>query len=63
MYDRLGQKEDSASICLHGERIPHDYRSETTDELIANHYRVFHSEDSDTTDEEELDVKILDYVT
>ncbi len=59
MYDKLGQKESSASICLLGQRTPHDYRSDTDAEMLAEHYRMFHKGESVTTDESELQEALL----
>lgn len=37
MFDRLGTKEDAATICLYGERVPRDVKTVDNNELLAQH--------------------------
>lgn len=37
MFDKLGSKEDAATICLHGKRVPRDVKVLGADEVLAEH--------------------------
>ena len=37
MFDKLGSKEDAATICLHGKRVPREIKTLSEDELLAQH--------------------------
>jgi SNF2 family DNA or RNA helicase len=37
MFDRLGTKEDAATICLYGKRVPRDIKTVDDNELLAQH--------------------------
>lgn len=37
MFDKLGNKEDAATICLYGKRVPRDVKTMSEDELLAQH--------------------------
>jgi SNF2 family DNA or RNA helicase len=41
MYDKLGSKEDTAKICMHGERVPKDVVPMSLDEVFADHLGIF----------------------
>jgi len=37
MFDKLGNKEDAATICLHGKRVPRDVKLVDASEILAEH--------------------------
>jgi len=37
MFDKVGTKEDAATICLHGKRVPRDVRTTDAMEILAEH--------------------------
>ena len=37
MYDRCATKQDAATICLHGKRIPRDFQPVDVDDVLAQH--------------------------
>jgi SNF2 family DNA or RNA helicase len=37
MFDKVGTKEDAATICLHGKRVPREVRSTDAMEVLAEH--------------------------
>lgn len=45
MYDKLGSKEDTAKICLHGERVPRDTVPMDANEIFADHLGIFNDQD------------------
>lgn len=38
MFDRVATKEDAARICLHGKRLPRDYKPMDAGEVMAEHF-------------------------
>lgn len=54
MFDRLATKRDAATIVLHGQPIPRDFKSVTASEVFAEHVTTF-DEDAETEDEEETE--------
>lgn len=37
LYDRVAQKKDAATLCLHGERMPTDFKTFDPEEVLAQH--------------------------
>jgi hypothetical protein len=37
MYDRCATKQDAATICLHGKRIPRDFQPIDVGDVLAQH--------------------------
>ena len=51
MFDKLGSKEDAATICLHGKRVPREIKTMSTDEVLATHvtgYEASSAEDGES---------------
>ncbi len=46
MFDRVATKEDAARICLHGQRIPRDYKPVDAGEVLAEHLAHWETEES-----------------
>lgn len=51
MYDKLGSKEDTAKICLHGQRVPRDTVPKDANEIFADHLGIFNNQDVDSLSE------------
>jgi hypothetical protein len=45
MFDKLGTKEDAATICLHGKRVPRDVNMVDAQEILAEHVTGWESLD------------------
>ena len=52
MFDKLGNKEDAATICLHGKRVPRDVKVLGADEVLAEHVTGYDNLASGTEDGE-----------
>ncbi len=52
MFDKLGSKEDAATICLHGKRVPRDIKTMSSDEILAQHVTGYDQSVSGTEDGE-----------
>lgn len=37
LFDRVATKQDAATLCLHGRRVPRDYKQLDVDEILAEH--------------------------
>ena len=37
IFDRVAQKQDAATICLHGQRVPHNIIQMDADDILAHH--------------------------
>lgn len=37
MFDRVAMKQDSATMCLHGKRVPNDFKTMDAAEILAEH--------------------------
>ena len=55
MFDRLAQKRDAATIALHGESVPHDYKETNAQEIFADHFMSFSAQDDNTMNEMECE--------
>lgn len=55
LYDRVATKQDAATICLHGKRIPRDFKMVEADEIFADHYDNFDMESINTKDESDCE--------
>lgn len=55
MYDRLAQKRDAATIALHGEAVPHEYKETNAQEIFADHFMSFSAQDDNTMNEMECE--------
>jgi SNF2 family DNA or RNA helicase len=51
MYDKLGSKEDTAKICLHGERVPRNTVPMDANEIFADHLGIFGTSNHETVSE------------
>lgn len=51
MYDKLGSKEDTAKICLHGMRVPRDTVPMDANEIFADHLGIFNDQNMDAVSE------------
>jgi superfamily II DNA or RNA helicase len=51
MYDKLGSKEDTAKICLHGERVPRNTIPMDANEIFADHLGIFNNGSHNTVSE------------
>ena len=52
MFDKLGSKEDAATICLHGKRVPREVKVLGSDEVLAEHVTGYDALASGTEDGE-----------
>lgn len=46
MFDRVATKEDAARICLHGKRLPRDYKPMDSGEVLAEHLAHWETDES-----------------
>lgn len=44
LFDRVAVKQDAATLCLHGKRIPRDYKALDPSEVLAEHIVSYHHE-------------------
>lgn len=44
LFDRVALKQDAATICLHGQRVPRDFRTVDPSEILAEH--IVHLQDA-----------------
>lgn len=51
MYDKLGSKEDTAKICLHGQRVPRNTVPMDASEIFADHLGIFNSDNNESVSE------------
>jgi SNF2 family DNA or RNA helicase len=66
MFDKLGSKEDAATICLHGKRVPRDVKVLGADEVLAEHVTGYDAlatgaEDGESYIEKQWDKLLADY--
>lgn len=55
LFDRVAVKQDSATLCLHGKRVPRDFRAQDADEVIAEHIVNFNLKDGGVLSETECE--------
>jgi superfamily II DNA or RNA helicase len=58
MFDKLGSKEDAATICLHGKRVPREIKTMSEDELLAQHVTGY---DASVTGVEDHEDEVLSH--
>ena len=51
MYDKLGSKEDTAKLCMHGERTPRNTVPMDANEIFADHLGIFNDAELDVASE------------
>jgi SNF2 family DNA or RNA helicase len=39
LFDKLGQKEDAATLCLYGKNVPREYKTVNASEIMASHWK------------------------
>ena len=57
MFDKLADKRDAATICLLGEYVPANYKDGSLNEILADHFLGFDSNNMDTKSELEMETK------
>lgn len=57
MFDKLADKRDAATICLHGEYVPANYKDANESEILADHFLNFDEESVETENELNLELK------
>ena len=55
LFDRVAVKQDSATLCLHGKRIPRDFRRMDAAEVLADHIINYKAEDGEIRSETECE--------
>lgn len=44
LFDRVALKQDAATLCLHGKRVPRDFKAMDPSEVLAEHIVSYHKE-------------------
>jgi hypothetical protein len=55
LFDRVALKQDAATLCLHGKRVPRDFKTLDASEVLAEHIVNFKAEDGDVLSESECE--------
>ena len=58
IYDKLVTKEDAATICLHGKRVPRNVNTMDASELLAEHLFDWKSNNAQKMNEYTLESEI-----
>ena len=57
MFEKLADKRDAATICLHGEYVPANYQNADASEVLADHFLNFNEDLVHTENELNLELK------
>jgi hypothetical protein len=57
LFDRVALKADAATLCLHGRRLPRDFKTMDASEVLAEHMLSFKVTDSTVQSEVEAEIK------
>lgn len=55
MFDRVGLKQDSATLCLHGKRVPRDFKTVDASEILAEHVASYNVKDGNVLNESDCE--------
>jgi SNF2 family DNA or RNA helicase len=55
LFDRVALKQDAATLCLHGKRVPRDFKTLDPAEILAEHIVSYHKADGDLIPESECE--------
>jgi superfamily II DNA or RNA helicase/predicted RNA methylase len=55
LFDRVALKQDAATLCLHGKRVPRDYKTLDPAEVLAEHIVSYRSADGEVIAETECE--------
>ena len=55
LFDRVATKQDSATLCLHGKRVPRDFKRMDADEVLVDHIVNYNAEDGEIRSETECE--------
>ncbi len=55
LFDRVALKQDAATLCLHGKRVPRDFKTLDASEVLAEHIVNFKADDGDILSESECE--------
>lgn len=55
LFDRVALKQDAATLCLHGKRVPRDFKTLDAAEILAEHIVNFDAKDGEVLSESECE--------
>lgn len=55
LFDRVATKQDAATLCLHGKRVPRDFKTMDAAEILADHVINYEAKDGDILSETECE--------
>jgi superfamily II DNA or RNA helicase len=60
LFDRVALKQDAATLCLHGKRVPRDFKTLDASEVLAEHIVNYSAADGDILSESECESQWTD---
>jgi hypothetical protein len=57
LFDRVAVKQDAATLCLHGTRVPRDFKTLDSSEVLAEHIVNYNAGDGEILSESECELQ------